>query len=64
MGEDDLLDKFETELSFVGSQLTDKFNIEVTKVTSSYIKNGEAIVIVLFNGSDNSFFSINENILS
>ena len=64
MGEDGLLGKFETELSFVGSQLTDKFNIDVTKVTSSYIKNGEEIDIVLFNGGDDSFFSINENILS
>ena len=64
MGEDDLLNKFETELSFVGSQLTDEFSIDVTKVTSSYIKNGEEIDIVLFNGGDDSFFSINENILS
>jgi hypothetical protein len=64
MGEDGLLDRFETELSFVGSQLTDKFNIEVTKVTSSYIKNGEEIDIVLFDGGDDSFFSINENTLS
>jgi hypothetical protein len=64
MGEDGLLDKFETELSFVGSQLTNKFNIDVTKVTSSYIKNGEEIDIILFNGGDDAFFSINENILS
>lgn len=64
MGEEDLLDRFETQLSFVGSQLTDKFNIDVTKVTSSYIKNGEEIDITLFNGGNNSFFSINENTLS
>lgn len=64
MGEDDLLDRFETQLSFVGSQLTDRFNIDVTKVTSSYIKNGEEIDITLFNGGNNSFFSINENTLS
>jgi hypothetical protein len=64
MGEYDLLDRFETELSFVGSQLTDIFNVNVTKVTSSYIKNGEEIDITLFDGGDDVFFSIDENILS
>jgi hypothetical protein len=64
MREDDLSDKFETKLSFVGSRLTHEFKVDVTKVTSSYIKNGEEIDIVLFDGSDDAFFSINENILS
>lgn len=64
MREDDLSDKFETKLSFVGSQLTHEFKVDVTKVTSSYIKNGEEIDIVLFDGSDDAFFSIDENILS
>ena len=59
----DLLDRFETKLSFVGSQLTDKFNIEIEKVTSSYIKNGEEVIITLFDGGE-SFFSVNENTLS
>jgi hypothetical protein len=63
MKDGDLKDIFETELSFVGSQLTDKFKIDVTKVTSSYIKNGEEINITLFDGED-PFFSINENIIS
>ena len=60
----DLLDKFETELFFIGSQLTDRFKIDVTNVTSSYIKNGKEVSTTLFNGGDNKFFSINNNILS
>ena len=64
MGEYDLLDRFETELSFVGSQLTREFKVDVIKVTSSYIKNDEEIDIVLFDGGDSAFFSIDGNILS
>ena len=66
MNGDVLSDKFETELSFVGSQLTNMFKIDVIKVTSSYIKNGEEINIILFDGKPEteSFFTINGNHIS
>lgn len=61
----DLMDIFETELSFVGSQLTNDFEIHVKRVTSSYIKNGEEVTIVLFNGeAGTEFFTINNNVIS
>lgn len=53
-----LSDTFTTRLYTVGSQLTDLFDIEVNKVSSSYIKNGEEVDLVLFDG-ENPFFNIN-----
>lgn len=53
-----LSDTFTTKLYIVGSQLTDLFDIKVNKVSSSYIKNGEEIDLILFD-SENPFFNIN-----
>lgn len=53
-----LTDTFTTRLYTVGSQLTDLFDIKVNKVSSSYIKNGEEVDLVLFDG-ENPFFNIN-----
>jgi hypothetical protein len=53
-----LIETFTTRLYTVGSQLTDLFDIKVNKVSSSYIKNGEEIDLILFDGK-NPFFNIN-----
>jgi hypothetical protein len=37
MNGSDLIDIFSTKLSFVGSQLTNNFDIKIDRVTSSYI---------------------------
>ena len=64
MEKHDLSERFETELTFVGNQITDKFDIKVTKVTSSYMINGDEIELVLFDGKETPFFTIENNILS
>lgn len=53
LNEKALTDEFSTQLSFVGSKLTNEFDITVNTVTSSYIsKNGEEVDLLLYNHSD------------
>jgi hypothetical protein len=63
MDGDDLQELFVTKLYTVGSQLTTDFDLIINKVSSSYIKNGEEIDIVLFDGND-QFFTYNNKTLS
>ena len=61
LGDDGLENKFTTKLYTVGSQLTDRFYINVNKVTSSYIDQGEEIELVLYKNGDEKFFNIDLN---
>ncbi len=57
----ELSDTFKTELYTTGSQLTDDFTLMVNKVTSSYIRNGEEVSLILYEQSSGEppFFTWN-----
>lgn len=57
---DDLSEIFTTNLYLVGSQIVTDFDVEIDKVSSSYIKDGEEVDIEL----DTNVFSINDKQLS
>jgi hypothetical protein len=61
LGDDGLENQFSTKLYTVGNQLTDKFYIDVNKVTSSYIDQGEEIELILYKNGDEKFFNIDSN---
>ena len=56
---DNLTDTFKTQLTLVGNQIINDFELEVDNVTSSYIKNGEEIDLNLYD-SKNPFFTWDE----